>query len=148
MKKQMMNEIKNQVTEMAVKQTVAQLRKLAQENGIKNASKFKRVDLEPMVVAAIVNAKLEAVRAEAKATKKAVKKSNEDKRFKADKVIDEQVEALAQVIVAEKMEQVELFQQNRKVLIVVMKMLHCKKWYRTYDKATMVSKITEAFATA
>lgn len=148
MKKQMMNEIKNQVTEMAATQTVAQLRKLAQENGIKNASKFKRVDLEPMVIAAIVNAKLEAVKAEAKATKKAVKKSNEDKRFKADKVIDEQVEALAQVIVAEKMEQVELFQQNRKVLIVVMKMLHCKKWYRTYDKATMVSKITEAFAAA
>lgn len=148
MKKQMTNEIKNQVTEMAATQTVAQLRKLAQENGIKNASKFKRVDLEPMVIAAIVNAKLEAVKAEAKATKKAVKKSNEDKRFKADKVIDEQVEALAQVIVAEKMEQVELFQQNRKVLIVVMKMLHCKKWYRTYDKATMVSKITEAFAVA
>lgn len=148
MKKQMMNEIKNQVTEMAATQTVAQLRKLAQENGIKNASKFKRVDLEPMVIAAIVNAKLEAVKAEAKATKKAVKKSNEDKRFKADKVIDEQVEALAQVIVAEKMEQVELFQQNRKVLIVVMKMLRCKKWYRTYDKATMVSKITEAFAAA
>lgn len=148
MKKQMMNEIKNQVTEMAATQTVAQLRKLAQENGIKNASKFKRVDLEPMVIAAIVNAKLEAVKAEAKATKKAVKKSNEDKRFKADKVVDEQVEALAQIIVAEKMEQVELFQQNRKVLIVVMKMLHCKKWYRTYDKATMVSKITEAFAAA
>lgn len=144
MKKQMKNEIVNQVTANVAEQTVAQLRKLAQQNGIKNASKFRRVDLEPMVIEAIVNAKV----AELEASTQASKKANTDKRFKADKVVAEQIEVLAESIVAEKVEESELAKQNRKVLIVVMKMLHCEKWYRTYDKATMVNKITKAFAAA
>lgn len=39
---------------------------------------------------------------------------------------------------------IDLFQVNRKVLIVVMKNLKCDRWYRTYDKPTMVNKIMAA----
>lgn len=133
----MKKEIMNQVAQMKV----AEMRKVAGQYGIKNASKFKRVDLEKMLVDAMVA----EAQAKAKAEKEAQnKKSN--KRYKAAKVSNEQVEALANVIVEAGMAKEELAQQNCKVLIQVMKKLHCKMWYRTYDKATMVSKIAAALA--
>lgn len=133
----MKKEIMNQVAQMKV----AEMRKVAGQYGIKNASKFKRVDLEKMLVDAMVA----EAQAKAKAEKKAQSKKS-DKRYKAVKVSNEQVEALANAIVEAGMAKEELAQQNRKVLIQVMKKLHCKMWYRTYDKATMVSKIATAMA--
>ena len=133
----MKKEIMNQVAQMKV----AEMRKVAGQYGIKNASKFKRVDLEKMLVDAMVA----EAQAKAKAEKKAQNKKS-DKRYKATKVSNEQVEALANAIVEAGMAKEELAQQNRKVLIQVMKKLHCKMWYRTYDKATMVSKIATTLA--
>ena len=42
----------------------------------------------------------------------------------------------------------DLYSVNRKVLIEVMKQLHCELWYRTYDKPTMIAKITVALGSA
>ena len=135
----MKKEIMNQVAQMKV----AEMRKVAGQYGIKNASKFKRVDLEKMLVDAMVA----EAQARAKVEKKAqTQNEKSDKRYKATKVSNEQVEALANAIVEAGMAKEELAQQNRKVLIQVMKKLHCKMWYRTYDKATMVSKIATALA--
>ena len=127
------NEIKNTVATMKV----AEMRKVAGRYGIKNASQYKRVELEQMLIDAMV--------AEAKAQKQS-KATN--KRAKADKVENENVEALAKEMLAgiETLSSDDLMKVNRKVLIVVMKMLHCSKWYRTYDKTTMIEKITKAVA--
>ena len=133
----MKKEIMNQVAQMKV----AEMRKVAGQYGIKNVSKFKRVDLEKMLVDAMVA----EAQAKAKVEKKAQNKKS-DKRYKAIKVSNEQAEALANAIIEAGMAKEELAQQNRKVLIQVMKKLHCKMWYRTYDKATMVSKIATALA--
>lgn len=131
MKKEIMNTVANM--------KVAEMRKVAGQYGIKNASKYKRVDLEAMLVDAMV----EKAKAETKATKTS-------KAKKAEKVEDEKVVIMASELVEQlKVDAVaieELMAQNRKVLITVMKTLHCKRWYRTYDKATMVSKIIEATA--
>lgn len=125
------NEIKKAVAQM----TVAEMRKTAGQYGVKNASKHKRVELEQMLVEAMV------------AAQKVTKKST-GKRVKADKVENDSIEALAKEMLEgiEILSADELMHVNRKVLIVVMKMLHCSKWYRTYDKATMVEKITSAVA--
>lgn len=131
----MRKEIMNTVANMKV----AEMRKVAGQYGIKNASKYKRIDLEAM----LVNAMVEKAKAEVKATKTS-------KAKKAEKVEDEKVVIMASELVEQlKSDAVaveELMSQNRKVLITVMKTLHCKRWYRTYDKATMVSKIMEATA--
>lgn len=126
------NEIKNTVAQM----TVAEMRKTAGQYGIKNASKHKRIELEQMLVEAMIAAE-----------KTKVKKST-GKRVKAAKVENNSIEALAKEMLEgiETISADELMQTNRKVLIVVMKMLHCSKWYRTYDKATMIEKITSAVA--
>lgn len=123
--------IKNQVAKM----TVAQMRKEATKYGIKNPSKYRREQLQEMLVDAIV----EASKAKAKSA---------DKRIKAEQVNNEEVENLAKEMLEgiETLSEDELMHTNRKVLIVMMKMLHCSKWYRTYDKATMVNKITQAVA--
>ena len=131
----MRKQIENTVAEMKV----AEMRKVAGKYGIKNASKYKRVDLEQMLVDAMVK------EAEVKAKEKKVKSAT---RKKAEAVVSEDVEALAKEMLdgIETLGKDELMKANRKVLIVVMKMLHCSKWYRTYDKATMVEKITQAVA--
>ena len=123
--------IKNQVAKM----TVAQMRKEATKYGIKNPSKYRREQLQEMLVDAIV----EVNKAKAKSA---------DKRIKAEQVNNEEVENLAKEMLEgiETLSEDELMHTNRKVLIVMMKMLHCSKWYRTYDKATMVNKITQAVA--
>ena len=124
----MKNTIKNTVANMKV----AEMRKAASQYGIKNASKYKREELEQLLIEAMVE------------QEKRNKKSN--KRVKAEKVESSDVEALAKEMLEgiEMLSDGELMKVNRKVLIVVMKMLHCSKWYRTYDKATMVKKIKES----
>lgn len=129
------NEIKNVVENM----TVAEMRKAAGQYGIKNASKYKRVELQQMLIDAVV--------AKEAASKKTAKKAT-GKRAKAEKAENENIEALAKEMLEgiETLSEDQLMHTNRKVLIVVMKMLHCSKWYRTYDKATMIEKITQAIA--
>ncbi|MBQ0112165.1 MAG: hypothetical protein KBT03_03455 [Bacteroidales bacterium] len=137
--KNLVNNINNQVAEM----TVAQMRKVAGQYGIKNASKFRRTELSKMVADAMVA----EAKAKAEAEKKAAKKAqSSDKRYKADKVAASEVAQMAGQLIADGINGVDLYDVNRKVLIEVMKQLHCKKWYRTYDKPTMVSKIVEAMA--
>lgn len=131
----MRKEIMNTVAGMKV----AEMRKVAGQYGIKNASKYRRPDLEAMLVDAMV----EEAEAKAKTTNKT------SKAKKAEKVENEEVAMMASALVehirqCKNITSEELFNQNRKVLIGVMKELHCKRWYRTYDKATMVSKIMEA----
>ena len=132
MKKEIINAVANM--------KVSEMRKVAGQYGIKNASKYKRADLESMLVEAMY----EVAKAKAKADKASSKKSG--KGQKAAKVSNGQVEALANAIVEVGMAKEELAQQNRKVLIQVMKKLHCNRWYRTYDKPTMVALISDKMA--
>lgn len=131
MKKEIMNTVANM--------KVAEMRKVAGQYGIKNASKYKRVDLEAMLVDAMVEK-----------AKKDQQSTKTGKAKKADKVENEKAIIMASELVEQlKSDAVaieQLMAQNRKVLIGVMKALHCKRWYRTYDKPTMVSKILEATA--
>ena len=130
---------------------VAEMRKVAVKYGIKNASHFKRVELveelfDKMVAVkkAEIEAEEEAKKAAKKANKAQKKQNNGDKRYKATKVENDDVEALADELLGkteEQFRQVNLFDVNRKVLIELMKKLHCTLWYRTYDKPTMVAKI-------
>ena len=117
---------------------VAEMRKVAATYGISNASKYKRQELEKKLVDAIL--------AVVEGNKKIEKQANV--RKKAIKVENDKVEESAKELMSniKSMSSEQLFGQNRKVLIVVMKELHCKKWYRTYDKATMVDKILAAVA--
>lgn len=112
---------------------VAEIRKEAGKYGIKNASKYKRAELSAMLVDAMVEEYQEQHKQESNA-----------KRIKAKEIDNDQVEILAKEILEgiETLGEEDLMQVNRKVLIRVMKALHCSKWYRTYDKATMVAKIT------
>lgn len=131
MKKEIMNTVANM--------KVAEMRKVAGQYGIKNASKYKRVDLEAMLVDVMVEK-----------AKKDQQSTKTGKAKKADKVENEKAIIMASELVEQlKSDAVaieQLMAQNRKVLIGVMKALHCKRWYRTYDKPTMVSKILEATA--
>jgi len=151
MTKKMRNEIVATVNNM----TVAEMRKAAPALGIKNAKQYKREQLSGMIVDAMVAQKEQELKAQAKVEKKsneksASKKSN-NKRYKANKVEADNVDALANEILSATPEQVDtmdLYSVNRKVLIEVMKKLHCKLWYRTYDKPTMITKITVALGSA
>lgn len=132
---------------------VVDLRAVAKEYGIKSAKQYKRVVLEAMVTskaaeAWIANYHDELQRKANKQSKQSKSKGNTTKRYKAEKVAAEDVAVVANAIVSAKPNAEFLYQQNRKVLIDVMKMLHCVKWYRTYDKDTMVAKITSAFTAA
>lgn len=129
---------------------VIDLRKLAPKMGIKNAKKHNGAELKEMLVAAankklaeVYEAKIAEAEAEAKA-KADDKKPGKCK--KAAKVSDDQVEDMANAIINGGMSVDELALQNRKVLIVVMKKLRCKRWYRTYDKPTMVALIVDKMA--
>ena len=133
----MKKNIENTVAQM----TVAQMRKEASVQGIKNAKQYKRVELEKLLVEAL-STKLPKTE-----VKKSVAKKT-GKRAKAEKVDDAAIEMLAKELLAdvEDLDGEILTNINRKVLIEVMKMLHCSKWYRTYDKATMIKKILDAVA--
>ena len=130
---------------------VVEMRKVAVKYGIKNASHFKRVELVEELFDKMVAVKKAEIEAEEQAKKeaaKAAKKAN--KRYKAAKVGTEDVAALVEEMLNKTEEQfklINLFDVNRKVLIELMKQLHCELWYRTYDKPTMVAKInTVVFA--
>lgn len=124
--------MRKEIVKVVESMNVTEMRKAASKYGIKNAKKYKRVQLSELLV--------EAMELEVKANGK---RSN-GKRVKAEEVKQEDVEVLAKELLEgiETLTNEELIQTNRKVLIAVMKMLHCSKWYRTYDKATMIQKIT------
>lgn len=125
--------MRKQFEDKVAQMKVAEIRKEAGKYGIKNASKYKRAELSVMLVNAMVDK-----------YQKQHKQENNTKRAKAKEVANDQVEVLAKEILEgiETLGEKDLMQVNRKVLIRVMKALHCSKWYRTYDKAAMVAKIT------
>lgn len=163
----MKKEIMSQVAAMKV----VEMRKVASQYGIKSASKYRRAELEKVLVEAMFDAMLKAAKekaaaeraaekeAAAKAAEEKAAKRNDkntkknakvtkksDKRYKAAnlKATKEEIEAMADDIVNKNFGVMDFMEVNRKVLIVVMKKLHCEKWYRTYDKPTMVKKIMAA----
>lgn len=129
--------MRKQIEAKVANMKVVEMRKEATKRGIKNVSKYKREQLSEMLVTIMV------AEEDAKRTKK-VKSSLK----KATEVKTEDVETLASELLEgiETIGEEELLATNRKVLIQVMKMLHCSRWYRTYDKATMVAKIKEKVA--
>ena len=70
--------------------TVAQLRKVAPQLGIKSASQYKRVELEQLVIDAVV--------AKANEQKKATKTANATASRKAHHVSDEMVQEMADAL--------------------------------------------------
>lgn len=161
----MTNKMRNEIVAAVNNMTVAEMRKAAPALGIKNARQYKREQLSEMIIDAMAAQKEQELEAQAKA--KAEKKSNKksaskkstvksaeksnDKRYKADKVEEDDVDALVHEILSATPAQVDamdLYSVNRKVLIEVMKQLHCELWYRTYDKPTMIAKITVALGSA
>ena len=155
MTKEMLNKMVAEIRTEVEGMKVAEMRKTASNYGVKNASKYKRVELVEKLVAQMTavqksmveaeeEAKAKAAKAAKKANKAQKKQNNGDKRYKATKVENEDVEALVEELLGkteEQFRQVNLFDVNRKVLIELMKKLHCTLWYRTYDKPTMVAKI-------
>lgn len=152
MTKEMLNKMVAEIRTEVEGMKVAEMRKTASNYGVKNASKYKRAELVEKLVAQMTAVRKSMIEAEEEAKAKAAKKANKaqkkqnngDKRYKATKVENEDVEALADELLGkteEQFRQVNLFDINRKVLIELMKKLHCTLWYRTYDKPTMVAKI-------
>lgn len=155
------NEMVADVTVCVHAMKVVEMRKAAQGMGIKNAKKYRRPELAEKLIAAIVEVRkaalTKAYEEEQKAqkqkeNKKAVKKEQKatGKRYKAIKVEETEVDELVNTILRAtpaEIDAMDLYNVNRKVLIKVMKELHCKLWYRTYDKPTMVVKITAALGT-
>lgn len=140
-----MKNVKKTIEAKVSNMKVVEMRAIAPTFGIKNASKFKREELSQMLIDKMVEVE-EAKRKTTKVKKSSAKKSTNKantKRVKAEKVEDDDVKALAEELLdgIEMLGEKELMQVNRKVLIEVMKILHCSKWYRTYDKKTMVEKI-------
>lgn len=129
--------MRKQIEAKVANMKVVEMRKEATKRGIKNVSKYKREQLSEMLVTIMV------AEEDAKRAKKA-----KSSRKKATEVKTEDIETLASELLEgiETISDEELLLTNRKVLIQVMKMLHCSKWYRTYDKATMVAKIKEKVA--
>lgn len=159
----MTSKMRNEIVAAVNNMTVAEMRKAAPALGIKNARQYKREQLSEMIIDAMAAQKEQELEAQAKAEKKSNKKSaskkstaksaekSNDKRYKADKVEADDVDALVNEILSATPAQVDamdLYSVNRKVLIEVMKQLHCELWYRTYDKPTMIAKITVALSSA
>lgn len=155
------NEMVADVTVCVHAMKVVEMRKAAQDMGIKNVKKYRRPELAEKLIAAIVEVRKAAlVKAyeeekkaqEQKENKKVAKKEQKatGKRYKATKVEENEVDELVNTILRAtpaEIDAMDLYNVNRKVLIKVMKELHCKLWYRTYDKPTMVIKITAALGT-
>lgn len=150
----MTKEMRNEIVAAVNNMTVAEMRKAAPALGIKNARQYKREQLSEMVVDAMAAQKEQELEVQAKAEKKSNKKSaskKSEKRYKAVKVEANDVDGLVNEILSATPAQVnemDLYSVNRKVLIEVMKQLHCELWYRTYDKPTMIAKITVALGSA
>ena len=158
MSKKALEQCTTEIQTKVNKMTVAELRKLAPKYGVKNARSYKRPELVEKVVAALVSevvAKFEAkakAKAEAEAKAKPAKApkvpkaegEKAEKRYKANKLHPEaNIEQIAEEIIANGFDDNDPYKINRKVLIAVMKKLHCTKWYRTYDKPTMLAMINE-----
>lgn len=107
--------IENKIAAMSV----AQLRKVAPQYGIKNASKYKRAQLSELLYNAMTKQE-EA---------KQIKANKSTKRFKATKVSNDQTEQLANEILKgiENLTDQDMLEVNRKVLNQVMKMLPYSK---------------------
>lgn len=171
MTKEMMNQLVAEVTARVEAMKVVEMRKEASVYAIKNAKQYKREELAAKLIERIVAVEKSSIEAQAEAEAKEAKKAQKaekatkkvsekkadkkaedtaekkDKRYKAEKVDEDAVDKLVEEIVSATPAQVEamdLYNINRKVLIEVMKQLHCKLWYRTYDKPTMIAKITVA----
>lgn len=150
----MTKEMRNEIVAAVNNMTVAEMRKAAPALGIKNARQYKREQLSEMIVDAMAAQKEQELEAQAKVEKKSNKKSasnKSEKRYKAVKVEANDVDGLVNEILSATPAQVnemDLYSVNRKVLIEVMKKLHCELWYRTYDKPTMIAKITVALGSA
>lgn len=164
--------MKNEVAAYVDGLKVVEMRKAAQDMGIKNVKQFRRPELSKKLIDAIVKIRTQAITAayevevkaaeahnqnDKKSGKKGNKKSakskkdNGDKRYKAAKVSTDDVSSMVNNILSAtpaELDAMDLYNVNRKVLIEVMKQLHCKLWYRTYDKPTMVAKITVALGSA
>lgn len=143
MTKEMMNKMVAEVRAEVEAMKVVEMRKEASKRGIKKPSQYRRPELVEKLVENIVAEKKQAIEVEEKA-----KKANAgNKRYKANKIDNDEVDFLAEQIVnatPDEFDKIDLYHVNRKVLIGVMKRLHCELWYRTYDKPTMVQKITTA----
>lgn len=124
-----------EVTEQIQKMTVAQLRKEAIVYGIKNPKQYKRAQLVQKVIEGAIQFHKEQIE----------KQEQSNKRYKAVKLeSNDQIEAIANDIIAYGFARdTDPYKVNRKVLIVVMKKLKCPKWYRTYDKPTMLAMIKQ-----
>lgn len=125
-----------EVTERYNKMTVAELRKEAVGFGIKGAKQYKRPELVRKVIDSAVQFHKDRIEAE---------EAKQAKRYKAIKLDDKQtIEEIANDIVTRGFaKETDPYKVNRKVLILVMKKLHCPRWYRTYDKPTMLAMIFE-----
>ena len=159
----MTKEMRNEIVAAVNNMTVAEMRKAAPALGIKNARQYKREQLSEMIIDAMAAQKEQVLEAQAKVEKKSNKKSasnksaaksaekSNDKRYKAGMVEADDVDALVHKIrsaTPAQVNEMDLYSVNRKVLIEVMKQLHCELWYRTYDKPTMIAKITVALGSA
>lgn len=147
--KKEMNQVVAKATEMVEAMTVAEMRKQASKYGIKNAKQYKRVELAQKLIDASVEVMVSTIVETKKSEKKssAAKVEKKDKRYKASKIgqddIESEVNAILSATPAE-LDAMDLYSVNRKVLIEAMKQLHCKLWYRTYDKPTMIAKISDS----
>lgn len=125
-------EIKKTVKAM----TVAEMRKVASQYNIKNAKKFKRVDLEQMIIDAMVEANK-------KSNKKSYKGQYTHKQDRLAK-IDSFSDKVEQVVKGTMGLAMESFETD--VLQEAMRILKIKGWYRIYKRSTMIEMICEATA--
>ena len=136
--------IKANIQNTLTNSTVAELRKLASTNGLKNAKQYKRVELvERLFTIMVAEAEAEQATKASKPTKKYDYKPNAE-------MVSKQVEdgntyllgihALGCVDDRDNAV-VVLVALNRQALIRLMKSWGVKGWYRIYDKATMVDRL-------
>ena len=125
-------EIKKTVKAM----TVAEMRKVASQYNIKNAKKFKRVELEQMIIDAMVEANKNS-------NKKSYKGQYTHKQDRLAK-IDSFSDKVEQVVKGTMVLAMESFETD--VLQEAMRILKIKGWYRIYKRSTMIEMICEATA--
>lgn len=78
---------------------------------------------------------------------KAKKAAKSNTKVKAsDAAIEIQATQIIILVMNKQIDGADLFGCKREVLIQVMKELHVKKWYRIYDKETMITNILDKAA--
>lgn len=137
--KKINNTVRNTVTKKVNDMTVAEMRDLAKQLGIKNAKKHKRAELSVMLIDELC--KLEQPSSgsgkRAKGSNKSVELDVEEVEAFLDKASNGEAGSREYAISV-------LMAYGRQVLIRVMKACKVKGWYRIYDKTTMVDRIMEA----